>query len=155
MKRIENIVYLKFGTPQDITNPGYDGVKIKFPFQVIEPVQGARRDKVTEHSMVVDIVGTLLKTWGLGRSGSDPQSVESHLFEYAREAAIEKLVEGSLAQRHEIEIHGANESYQNPFDPNKLTKPNGAVYEIDLVEAREIHRLQQKEKRGLGFKFKE
>lgn len=149
------MVYLKFGTPQDVTNPGHDGIKIKFHFQVIEPGQGARRDKVTEHSMVVDIVGTLLEMWGLGRSGSDPQSVASYLFEYAREAAVEKLVEGSLAQRHEISVHGANESYQNPFDPNKLTKPDGAVYEIDLAEAREMHRLQQKEKRGLGFKFEE
>jgi len=155
MKRINNMVYLKFGTPQDVTNPGHDGMKIKFPFQVIEPRQGARHDKVTEHSIVVDIVGTMLATWGLGRSGSDPQSVASYLFEYSREAAIEKLVEGSLAQCHEISVHGANESYQNPFDPNKLTKPDGAVYEIDLAEAREMHRLKQKEKRGLGFKFKE
>ena len=149
------MVNLKFGTPQDVTNPGHDGMKIKFPFQVIEPGGGARRDKVTEHSMVVDIVGTLLETWGLGRSGSDPQSVMPYLFEYAREAVVEKLVEGSLAHRHEVSVHGANESYQNPFDPNKLTKPDGVVYEIDLAEACEMRRLQQKEKRGLGFKFEE
>lgn len=149
------MVYLKFGTPQDVTNSGHDGMKSKFPFQVIEPGQGARRDKVTEHYMVVDIAGTLLTTWGLERSSSDPQSVASYLFEYAREAAVEKLVEGSLAQHHEISVHGANESYQNPFDPNKLTKPDGAVYEIDLAEAREMRRLQQKEKRVLGFKFEE
>ena len=69
------MVYFKFGTPQDVTNSGHDGMKIKFPFQVIEPGKGARRDKVTEHSIIVDIVGTMLATWGLGRSGSDPQSV--------------------------------------------------------------------------------
>ena len=149
------MVYLKFGTPQDVTNSGYDGMKINFPFQIIEPEQGARRDKVTEHSIIVDIVGTMLTTWGLRRSGSDPKSVALYLFEYAREAALEKLVEGSLAQCHEISVHGANESYQNPFDPNKLTNPDGAVYEIDIAEARETHRLKQKEKRGLGFKFKE
>ena len=149
------MVYLKFGTSQDVTNPGHDGIKIKFPFQVIEPGQGARRDKVTEHSMVVDIAGTLLATWGFERSGSDPQSIAPYLFEYAREAAVKKLVEGSLKHNHEISVHGANESYQNPFDPNKLTEPDGVVYEIDLAEAREMHRLQQKEKRGLGFKFNE
>lgn len=149
------MVSVKFETPQDVTNPGHDGMKIKFPFQVIEPGQCARRDKVTEHSMVVDIVGTLLATWGFERSGSDPQSVASYLFEYAREAVVEKLVEGSLTQHHEISVHGANESYQNPFDPNKLTEPDGAVCEIDLAEAREMHLLQQKEKRSLGFKFEE
>ncbi len=149
------MVYFKFGTPQDVTNTNHDGMKIKFPFQVIEPGQGARRDKVTEHSMVVDIAGTLLATWGFERSGSDPQSVAPYLFEYAREAAVKKLVEGSLTYNHEISVHGANESYQNPFDPSKLTEPDGVVYEIDLVEAREMHRLQQKEKRGLGFKFNE
>jgi hypothetical protein len=149
------MTYLKFGTPQDVTNSGYDGMKINFPFQIIEPGQGARRDKVTEHSIIVDIVGTMLTTWGLRRSGSDLQSVAPYLFEYARKAAVEKLVEGSLAQCHEISVHGTNESYQNPFDPNKVTDPAGFVYEIDLAEARKIHRLQQKEKRGLGFKLNE
>ena len=149
------MVSLKFGTSQDVTNQGHDGIKIKVPFQVIEPGQGARRDKVTEHSIVVDIAGTLLATWGFERSGSDPQSIAPYLFEYALEAAVKKLVEGSLKHNHEISVHGANESYQNPFDPNKLTAPDGVVYEIDLAGAREMHRLQQKEKRGLGFKFNE
>lgn len=149
------MVYLKFGISQDVTNIGHDGIKIKFPFQVIEPGQGARRDNVTDHSVVVDISGTLLATWGFKRSGSDPHSIAPYLFEYAREAAVKKLVEGSLKHNHEISVHGANESYQNPFDPNKVTDPAGFVYEIDLAEAREMHRLQQKEKRGLGFKLNE
>lgn len=78
---------IKFGTPKDVTNQGYDGVKIKFPFQVIEPRSGALKDKVTHHCIEVDIVRTLLTTRGFTRSDYDAETVRKHLFEYARKAA--------------------------------------------------------------------
>src|SRR5690606_21559900 len=134
---------IQFGEPYDVTPGGHDGTKIAFPFRVVRPGADARRDEVTEHRVIVDISGTRSSIWGLGRRPNSVEEIAPTLFEYAREAAFEKLIDGQLSETESVRIRVRDEG-QYPFDPSKLTNPLGATYQIDLEEARRQQKLNQR-----------
>ena len=141
---------IRFGKPYDVTRSGLDGTQIAFPFTVTRPGVGARRDAVIEHRVIVDISGTRSTIWGFGRHPDTAAEIAPTLFEYARPAVFEALVDGTLNEDESVRT-SIPDTGQYPFDPAKLTQPDGATYEIDLDEAKRQRQLGQ---RGpIGFRF--
>ena len=138
---------VRFGQPYDVTPGGYDGTKIAFPFTVERPGVGAKRSQITEHQAIVSISGTRSSIWGFGRNPDTVAEIAPTLFEYARPAVYDALVDDTLREDESVRTSVSDEG-EYPFDLAKLTEPNRATYEIDLEEARR----QSRRGRGpMGF----
>ena len=141
-------VTIQFGEPYDVTPGGHDGTKVAFPFTVTRPGSGAKRDVTTQHRVIVDISGTRSTIWGFGRNPNAVAEMAPTLFEYARPAVFDALVDETLKEGESIRT-SVNAEGEYPFDPAKLMEPNGATYEVDLEEAQ--RRRQGSRKGSIGF----
>lgn len=90
--------------------------------------------------------------WGFDRFNQDFPLLSKHLFESARESAYKHLIENTLDNLEEISLYTTNSPKNNPFDPQKLQNPAGAIYEIDLPQARQFYEEGRDHHRPIGFR---
>ncbi len=123
-----------FDEPRDITSPGLDGVVFKFPFVVRRRGEGAARDQISHHSVVVSISGTLLSMWDFNRFGESDNNLTKTLFEFAHQHIVKKLQQGALETKEKIDLFTNTAPNTNPFDPSKITEPTGAKFQIETKD---------------------
>jgi len=76
--------------------------------------------KTESHQLIVGITGTLHAMWDL----QDPNLVKT-LFEFGRRHLIEKIKEGTLSSKVELELGTLNAPHKAPFDTNRISDPQG------------------------------
>lgn len=127
-------VQVQFGEPRNVTPGDLDGVIVRFPFTVIKPGKGGRKDVTTEHRIDVDISGTLYSIWGFGRF-HDPQIPDAAirtLFQFGREEVEHKLKEGTLADHQEVRLYTSSQPNENPYDITKIESPVGSTMVVRI-----------------------
>ena len=144
---------LRFQEPYENSPPGLDGLVYRFPFQLIKPGSGARKDSVSEYTAEVKISGTLLSMWGFQRWNEGSDEIAATLFEYAREAIIDRLAQNKSLENIVVNLRSNTAEHDYPFDKDCLAKPDGAEYEFDLEELSRQYRNQQDDDSTIGFQL--
>lgn len=145
---------LQFGEPYDSTPSAVDVKRVTFPFQVVDLAGGALRDTASEGSISVGISGTLMAMWGFPHDSHNDPYLQKTLFEFARQEAWARLIDGSLEEHHSIRLMTNTAPKRNPFDPAKIPNPDGWVSpEFDLDALREEEQIKQREERKIGFQL--
>ena len=125
------IIVAKFGKPEDITNPGFDGKVFRFPVALIESDDiGTPRQpsKTTPVRIRAEVSDSRIQAWSLGST-----SLIKVVFEIVKEYLIAALKSGAwkdsdLVVRIDMTTHkGAC-----PFDPLLIREPEGAFVEIEV-----------------------
>lgn len=127
------LYHVHYSTPQDVTNPGYDGRMIGFPLSFV-PVEFVglpeESTKTTEHRVVVSIDGSTVAVWRL--SG---EALVRVTFEYARrflKSALEKSQPICTYTVHAPIISIHKEHGPCPFDPARIPAPEGFTEQIEI-----------------------
>ena len=122
----------RFGTPEDVTRPGFDGKSIRFPYVVIdrEHIDTPRQNSKTIHGRItVEISGSLLDgSWRL-----PAEHLNKVLFQFAREHLDTLLAKsGSGAGDTSIRVDNYNQPNVCPFDVSLIPEPDGAFVEVEV-----------------------
>lgn len=100
-----------------------DGLDFLFHFTTVESkyVGLPEEFRMTEpHHLIVGLSGTLHAIWGLDH----PQLVKT-LFELGKRHLIEKIKDGTLAQKEELQLGTSNAPNEPPFDTTRIPEPQG------------------------------
>ena len=123
---------LTFSEPEDVTNPGMDGVQWSFPFAIIDTsFIGAPEEtqKTSEHRIIVPISQSRLTPWKL--SDSDVVKV---LFEFGCRFLKTALTAHSQLANYSIRhpmITTSSHEDGCPFDPGRIPEPKNHVFEFE------------------------
>jgi len=113
---------IQFGPYKQL--PTYrDGLDFVFHFTTVDSkyVGAPEEFRMTEsHQLVVGISGTLEAMWGLQHS----QLIKT-LFELGKRHIIEKVKDGTLASKEELQLASSNAPKDPPFDTNRIPDPQG------------------------------
>jgi len=105
-------------------------IEFVFPFSVVKlgyigsPEEAA---KTTQHRIKVGITGTLHACWGL-----NDEALVKVLYEHGKRHITQKLKDGSLTPREELMLATSNAPQRSPFDPGRITNPNGAEFRVTV-----------------------
>jgi len=118
---------------------GGDGREIVFKYSIVDTdlVRGHQEAAHTvQGEIVVGISRTLETSWGL-----EPESVNRVLLGYAGQFVRDKLLNGTLSKREEIQLSTYNTPGHPPFDPKTIHLPFDVPYQAqsaitDLTENR-------------------
>ncbi len=137
-------IKILFGKPEDVSllKGWFDGKKFSFPFTVTIPGKGAEYDKSTKHQITVSISGTLLQT----RRYKNDSDIQKVLFEFAKLKVETKIKENRLSVNESLDLHTGNASERKPYDPSKISDPNGYSFDIDIKQ----QKTKAVEKKGTG-----
>ena len=100
-----------------------DGLDFLFHFTAVDGkyVGAPEEFRLTEpHHLIVGISGTLAAMWGL----QHPQLVKT-LFEFGKRHVIEKVKDGTLAKKEELQLATSNAPHEAPFDTSRIPEPEG------------------------------
>lgn len=123
-------VLLCFGTYENKTPSGKDGVVILFNFSMVNPgLVGLPEEsvKTESKSMTVSISRTQIETWGY-----EGDALVLILFEIGRRAIVELL--RNRGQLSDDELIIVQQSRICPFDPKKIEQPYGFKAIVELPD---------------------
>ena len=118
-----------FGTPTEVTNPGDDSRSFLFPFTAVDKaVVGAPEEArcTSRHRLVVTITRSRLVAWNLA-----DETLMRVLFEVGRRELAKEVRAGRLAINHTCVITTVTHSCACPFDPARISTPEGYVMEVE------------------------
>lgn len=124
---------LTFSAPEDVTNPGMDGIKWSFPFSIIDTrFIGSTEEtlKTSQHRIIVPISRSCYAPWRL--SGSDVVKV---LFEFGCQFLKTRLTEYSQLANYSIDhpmITTSSHEDGCPFNPARIPEPKNHAFEFEL-----------------------
>jgi len=126
---------ITFATPEDITDPGMDGIKTAFPFTIIECDKLGQTDQnahLHEHRIIVPISRTCLSSWGIIENSTKV------LFEIGRRFLEQKLAEeielSEYSIRHQL-VSTETFSFDCPFSDDDIPEPTGFSYRYKLPKS--------------------
>lgn len=125
------IVVATFGTPEDVTTPGFDGKSVRFPVALIDAqyLGTPRQTSETKSGRItVEITRSLLAVWAL--SSADLVKV---LFQLAKEH-LEKLIKNSeqIGPDVKVEVNSYTHKGPCPFDPQFIEEPRGVTVQLEI-----------------------
>lgn len=103
-----------------------------FQFKVVDSsLLGAPEEKseTRDYFIRVGITETLADSWRL----SDTDLVKV-LFEYGKRHVIQKIKDGTLAEREELWLSTTSHPAICPFDPSRIEVKNGVPFEVEIPE---------------------
>jgi hypothetical protein len=135
---------LTFSEPQDVTNPGQDGVQYSFPFTIVDSTLiGApeERSQTHEHRFIIGISRSRSVTWHLSTA-----DIPRILFEFGRRHLISLIQSHALPADYTIRCPmittASHTESQCPFDPSAIRSPVGLTIQVEQP------------KPPIGFNFK-
>lgn len=127
-------ITLRFGAPKEITNPGMDGVVIRFPFTEVDTdLIGSPEEKqrTTNHHLKVTISRWVTTNWKM----EENEDLTKVIFEIAKRKLIESLQGGGqLKDEFEVKITTQTHTAQLPFDPDRIQWPDGTTVSVEIRE---------------------
>jgi hypothetical protein len=112
-----------------------DGIDFLFNFVTIDDKYIGKPEEfrmAREHHIIVGISGTLATMWGLQQS-----ELVKTLFEFGKRHIIEKIKDGTLTQKEELQLATSNAPNKSPFDTSRIPDPQG----FEVVVPMEGHNL--------------
>lgn len=100
-----------------------DGLDFLFHFTMVDTkyIDAPEEFRMVEpYNLVVGISGTLQAIWRLERN----QLIKT-LFEYGKRHIIEKVKDGTITSRVELQLATSNAPEMPPFDTNRIPEPKG------------------------------
>jgi hypothetical protein len=129
---------ITFGPPEDVTNPGQDGIQYSFPLTVVDTtLVGAPEEKAQTQArrVIVPISRSRLVTWRLAK-----EDLIKVLFEYGKRHVVELAKSNALPKEYTIRFPTITTiSHPNstcPFDPGVIEKPTGASIHVEQEKPR-------------------
>ena len=124
---------ISFAEPQDVTNPGQDGVQYSFPFTIIDtdPIGAPeQKSRTHEHRVILPISRTRRAGWHLSNS-----ALISVLFEFGRRHVADLVRSRGIPSDYTIRFPTiSNESHPEtscPFDPEAIPCPIGFTMTVE------------------------
>lgn len=139
------IIFLDFKEIQ--RDNGYDGITYLFNYKLLIPQPGAKINVEAEHKIETSIVRTLVQIWNY-----EKDELVKVLSEFAKQAIIQRLIQGKLDDYESLELHTNNVGKEKIFDPDKIEYPKNRVIEIHIESLKHQIVQSEKEKRQIGFK---
>jgi hypothetical protein len=126
---MESSIKIKFGDYRQLPVVR-DGLDFLFHFTTVDTKYiGAPEEfrLVEPHQLVVGISGTLQTMWGL-----QGMPLVKTLFELGKRHIIDKIKDGTLTSKTELQLATSNAPQQAPFDTNRIPDPKG----VEVIVAR-------------------
>ena len=127
---------LTFSEPQNVTNPGQDGVQYSYPFTIVDSdYTGApeQRSQTHEHRFIIAASRTRLAGWHI--SESDLPKV---LFEFGKRYVISLVQSNALTAEHTIRCPmistASHPESECPFDPAAIPSPVGHTITVERAK---------------------
>ncbi|HEY6153569.1 MAG TPA: hypothetical protein VIW07_07525 [Candidatus Udaeobacter sp.] len=130
------IFTISFGEPENVTNPGQDGVQYSFPFSVIDsaligaPEQTAR---TMTHRIIVPISRSRLVSWSV-----QDDALIKILFEYGKRHVAYLVKSNDLPAEYTIRFPTittvSHPDSVCPFDPAVIEEPTGASIAVERAK---------------------
>lgn len=111
---------------------GRDVTEYAFPFRLVDStLVGGSKERLNSsfHSIKVAVTRTLSTCWGFVTD----DELHRAMFEYGRKHVAQKIIDGTLGEFEEIDLHTANTDCPCPFDPKEIENPIGAIVEIETI----------------------
>ena len=115
-----------FFEPTERIISGRDVTEYVFPFHVVNSdFVGSPEEynRSTHHSIKVAVTRTLSACWGF----TTDNELHRVMFEYGKKHVAQKIIDGTLGEFEEIDLHTANAECPCPFDPVRIENPIEAV----------------------------
>jgi hypothetical protein len=133
------IFTLTFSEPENVTNPGQDGVQYSYPFTMVESSYIStpeQRSQTQKRRFISSITGTRLAGWHL--SDSDLPKI---LFEFGRRHIVSLIESRSLPDDNTIRCpmitNASHPEPECPFDPVAISR----LWVSPYRSSNRIHRL--------------
>ena len=115
-----------------------DAAEFAYPF-VVEYIihEGKPEEKLISESfrIMVGISGTLATMWGYGvYDNSDLNILKKFLYEHGKRKVIKKIKDNTLNVNEELILLTNNSPQENPYNPDKIEEPNGAIIKVEIPE---------------------
>jgi len=128
MKKILTLLTFKEGTTQR------DGSLYVFEFALVDSaLVGKPEEKfnTTEHKILVYITGRIEGSWMHRQPQIDFMKV---CYEFAKKELMQKVKDGTISKRQELEITSINSSNECPFDSERIEMAVGEFIEFEVGE---------------------
>lgn len=128
MKKILTLLTFKEGTTQR------DGSLYVFEFALVDSAfVGKPEEKfnATEHKILVYITGRIEGSWMHRQPQIDFMKV---CYEFAKRELMQKVKDGTISKRQELEITSINSSNECPFDSERIEMAVGEFIEFEVGE---------------------
>ncbi len=128
MKKILTLLTFKEGTTQR------DGSLYVFEFALVDSaLVGKPEEKfnTTEHKILVYITGRIEGSWMHRQPQIDFMKV---CYEFAKKELMQKVKDGTISKRQELEITSINSSNKCPFDSERIEMAVGEFIEFEVGE---------------------
>lgn len=86
--------------------------------------------RIKNHTFLVGISGTLAAMWS--HRNLDKVGLEKTLFELARRQIVQKIKDGTLTDREELQLGTSNAPTDPPFEPKLIPAPGGYQEDIKM-----------------------
>jgi hypothetical protein len=132
------IFTITFGEPENVTNPGQDGVQYSFPFTIVDSTLiGAPEEKAQTQSrrIIVPISRSRLAAWRFPE-----EALVKVLFEYGKRHVVALVKSNDLPAEYTIRYPTITtvshpDSYC-PFDPTVIEEPAGQSINVEQEKPR-------------------
>jgi hypothetical protein len=119
-----------FEEPARRTIPGRDITEYVFSFRLVDSTLVGSPDECSRssfHSIKVAVTRTLSSCWGF----ITDDELHRVMFEYGKRHVVQKILDGTLGEFEELDLHTANAECPCPFDPEKIENPIGAIVKLE------------------------
>ena len=132
------IFTLTFSEPQDVTNPGQDGVQYSYPFTIVDSAYiGApeQRSQTHEHRFIIAVSRTRLAGWRIYET-----DLRKVLFEFGKRHLVSLVQSNTLPADHAIRCPlistASHPESECPFDPAAIPSPVGHTITVERAKPR-------------------
>ena len=120
-----------FGEPKSLPATR-DAKEYLYPFTVVDTEFIGKPEELSQtssHKVQVGVTGTQFACWGV-REALLPKV----LFEYGKRYIEQKILDGTLSEHEELQLHTGNSESPCPFSPDRIPNPSGHRFKLDLPE---------------------
>ena len=127
---------LTFSEPQDVTNPGQDGVQYSYPFTIVDSALiGApeERSQTREHRFIIAISRTRQAGWHIADA-----DLPKILFEFGRRHIVGLIESHSLPDEYTIRCPmistASHPETECSYDSAAIQSPTGLTIEVEQLK---------------------
>lgn len=109
---------------------GRDVTEYVFSFRLVDSTLVGSPEESSRssfRSIKVAVTRTLSACWGF----ITDDELHRVMFEYGKRHVVQKIIDGTLGEFEEIDLHTANAECPCPFDPKKIENPIGAIVKLE------------------------
>ena len=132
------IFTITFGEPENVTNPGQDGVEYSFPFTIIDTAligTPEQKSQTHEHRIIVPISRTRRAGWHLSDS-----ALVAILFEFGRRHLADIVRSHGIPSDYTLRFPtistASHPDIPCPFDPEAIPTPTGFTMTVEQQRPR-------------------